>query len=363
VTGLAFAGLAAAVGQLTESSRTAVALAAGAGLGVAFLVRGAGDMVAAEGSTLSWFSPLAWPQQTAPFVLDRWWPLLLSIGFAAATTTLAYVLSTRRDLGAGLVPPRTGRAHATGWLGSSLALAWRLQRASILWWTAAMAVAGLSFGAFADSATPSDMPEILVDAFGGAEVMLAGYLAYMAVFLAIIIGVFAILAVQGLRSEETGGRLAPVLSTPVSRRAWLGGNVAVSAAGVVLMLAAGGVGTGAGAAATTGDTAPVWDATLAHLNQAPAVLVVLGLAAMLFGVAPRLIGLSWIVLVYGFITAVFGQLMGLPDWAFDLSPFGHAAVMPLEDFAPVPAAGLAILAAALVAIGLIGFGRRDVDVS
>jgi ABC-2 type transport system permease protein len=50
---------------------------AGAALGAAFVLRAGGDMAAEGGTLLSWLSPLGWGQQTAPYVLDRWWPLAL----------------------------------------------------------------------------------------------------------------------------------------------------------------------------------------------------------------------------------------------------------------------------------------------
>ena len=42
-------------------------------------------------------------------MLDRWWPLLFSVAFAAAAAALGYLLSTKRDVGAGLVPARAGK--------------------------------------------------------------------------------------------------------------------------------------------------------------------------------------------------------------------------------------------------------------
>lgn len=88
--------------------------------GRAELVRAAGDSLTEHGSLLSWFSPLAWSQQTRPFVDGRWWPLLLSLGLAAVTTAGAFALAGRRDLGAGLRAARRGpagvgrrRAHST----------------------------------------------------------------------------------------------------------------------------------------------------------------------------------------------------------------------------------------------------------
>lgn len=359
--GLAFAGLTAATVQLTEYSRAAAGMA-GAVLGAAFAVRAGGDMAAEGGTALSWISPLAWGQQTAPFVLDRWWPLALPVAFAVVTGAAGYALAIRRDLGAGLLAVRSGSARAAARLGTPLGLAARLQRGIVIGWTAALAVGGLAFGAYADALLEAvaDMPDVFVELFGGAEDMLAGYLGYMAAFMAYLAAAFAILAVQGLRGEETSGRAEPVLATPVSRWAWMGSHLAVTAAAVVVLVAVAGVATGLGAAIVTGNGAHVLELTLAHLNQAPAVLVVLGVAALLFGGLPRAIPAAWAIVGYGLFAGTFGPLLDLPEAAYDLSPFEHPAEMPLESFALPPTLGLTAVAAVAAALGLIAFRRRGV---
>ena len=362
-TGVAFAGLTALTVQVTEYSRAAAGLA-GALLGVAFVLRAGGDMAEEGGTLLSWLSPLAWGQQTAPFVLDRWWPLTLSLGFAGVLAAVGYLLSTRRDLGMSLVAVRPGRPRARPSLGTPWGLALRLQRASLIGWSIALAIGGLVFGAYADALAGAldDMPEAFVELFGGAEEVIAGYLSYMAVFMAFIVGVYAILAVQSLRSEETSGRGEPVLATPVSRWSWMGTNLAVTAGGVVLLLAVTGLGTGIGAAIVTGDGSHVVDLVLAHLNHAPAVLVVLGVAALLFGVLPRAIPATWAIVVYGMFVGTFGPLLDVPEAAYELSPFEHAAQPPLESFAALPVVVLTLLAVVLAGIGLLAFRRRGVNV-
>ena len=363
VTGLAFAGLAAFVVQIPEYSRTATSLAAGLGLGGAFMIKALGGMGSEHGTALSWFSPLAWPQQTAPFVLDRWWPLALPVVFAAVTASLGYVLSTRRDVGAGMMQAWRGKARGAKWLGTPLGLAWRLERSPILWWMFAMGVSGMAFAGFADAAVPGEMPEALLEVLGGAENIVAGYLSYMALFMAPIVAIYAVLAMQGMRAEETGGRGEPVLATPVSRWAWLGSNLVVSAVGVLLIMTAAGLGAGLAATSVTGDAKWLGNLTVAHLNHVPAILVVLGLAGLLFGAAPRLQGLTWGLIGYGFIAATFGRLMNLPEWALGLSPFDHAASMPLEAFELAPVAILTAIAAALAAVGLIAFRKRGINIA
>jgi ABC-2 type transport system permease protein len=67
--------------------------------------------------------------------------------------------------------------------------------------------------------------------------------------------------------------------------------------------------------------------------------------------------------VYGVFVGTFGPLLDVPEAIYGLSPFEHAAQPPVEDVALAPLAGLAVLAAALVALGLLAFRRRGVNVT
>ena len=359
--GLVFAGVAALTAQVTEYSRAASGLA-GAALGAAYVIRALGDMLEPQGSWLSWLSPMAWSQQTRPYVDGRWWPLALSVGLAAVTAAAGYRLAAHRDVGAGLLAARRGRPVAAGWLGSPLAFAFRLQRASLLWWTAALALAGALYGAITDTMLDAyqDMGDDMIAVLGGdRDNLLDGYLSVIALWTVLVVGVIVILGVQLLRSEETKGRAEPVLATATSRWAWLGSYLAVLSAGAFGVLLVVGLATGAGAALAVGDAGYVWEITLAHLAHTPTTLVLLGIAALLYGVAPRAIGLTWAVLGYALVIGFFGPLMDLPRWLYNISPLEHVARAPLEPLSWPPVLILAALAAGLVALGLVGFRRRD----
>ncbi|MEU5554381.1 ABC transporter permease [Micromonospora sp. NPDC047793] len=360
---LVFGGIAALTVQLSEYPRAASG-AAGATLGAAFVLRGLGDMATVQGSGatwLSWLSPIGWSQQTAPYVYDRWWPLVISLLAASATAALGYVLSTRRDFGAGLVPPRPGSPRAAAWLDGPSALAFRLQRAGLIGWSVALLVAGVAYGSFTQPLVDgfADAPPDLVEIMGGSANMLDGYLGMMGVTMALAVGVYAVLAMHTLRAEETDGRTEPVLATGVSRAGWLGGHVAVTAVGVLWLLLVAGLGMGVGAAVSTGDTGLIATLLLGHVAHTPAVWLVLSIAAVLYATAPRALPVIWVPLGYGLIAAYFAPVLDIPDGLLRLSPFAHVGEYPRENVSVVAVAVLILLSGALLRAAVAAFGRRD----
>lgn len=360
--GLAFGAVAAVTAQLSRYARVASGLAGGV-LAGAFVLRGGGDLAREGGSVLSWLSPLGWAQQAGPYVLDRWWPLLLLLGFAAVTTAVAFALADRRDLGASFLADRPGPARAHPSLGSVWGLAWRLQRPSIVGWTASLAVAGFVFGLFAEALgeAAEDLPEVMAELFG-TEDLVAGYLAVMAFLLAVMVAVQGVLAVQALLAEETSGRGATLLAAPVRRAALLLAATVTAGAGMVLASLAAGAASGLGAAVVTGDAHHVGDLVLAQLNLLPSALVALGVATVLYGAWPRALGAAWVVVGWGFVVGTFGELLDLPGWARALDPFHHPAPMPLEPFAAAPVVVLSAVAVVAVGLGAAGLTRREYEV-
>lgn len=361
LVGLAFAGIAAVTVQLSEYSRAAAGLA-GLVLGAAFVLRALGDMAQIGGSALSWVSPLGWASQTAPYVLDRWWPLLPLAGLAVVGVALAFWLQSRRDLGASLVAARPGRPDARPSLGTPWGLAARLQRGAGLAWGAAVVALGVVDGLFAQVMADSaaELPEVMQEMFGAADLM-DGYLAFLAVLGGYVTAAYVVFATQSLRTEEERGRAEAVLATPTSRAAWAGAHLGVVACWTVGILAATGFFTGLGAAGVTGDPSLVWTSLLAHLNVAPATLLVLGVCALLYGWAPRLLAaVGWALVALMVFVGNFAALLDVPQWVVDLSPLSHPAQFPVEDVALAPLVVLLVLTALGVALGLLGLRRREV---
>jgi ABC-2 type transport system permease protein len=364
VSALAFAGVAAITAQVSEYPRATAAIA-GAVLGAAFVLRAIGDMAYVQDSGptwLSWLSPIGWSQQAAPYTFDRWWPLLISAAFTVVTVAIGYRLSARRDLGSGLVPPRPGSPRAAAWLSSPLALTFRLQRAGLVGWSSAVFIGGGSYGSFSQALLDgfADAPEEMIEVMGGADDLLGGYLGLIGLMWAFTITVYAILAVQSLRSEETDGRTEPVLATAVSRSSWIGSHLTVTGLAVPWLLLLAGLGDGIGAAASTGDVSLLGEVVLGHVAHTPAVWLVLTIATLLYAAVPRVVPLIWVVLVYALVVGFFGPLLEIPDAGVSVSPFEHIGEHPAESISVAAAMILTLLSAIVGAAAILSFRRRDI---
>jgi ABC-2 type transport system permease protein len=356
--GLVFAGVGAVAAQVTEIARPAYGLA-GALLGLAYLLRAAGD---AGGSALSWLSPIGWAQATRPFTGERWWPLLLTLAAAAGLLAVAYTALARRDLGAGLVPARPGPPRGGRWLRSTLGLALRLQRGALLAWSAALLVCGVVVGSVAQNAgdllESGQVTEKLFGRGGGDPI--DAFLAGISIVLGLLATGFTIQSVLRLRGEEAAGRAEPVLVTAVGRARWAGSHLTVALGGSAVVLAAAGLGLGVADALAAGDAGQVPRLVGVALVQLPAAWVLGGLAVLLFGLVPRAALVAWAGLGVCVLLWLLGPLLHLPGALIDVSPFSHLPPVPAAAPALAPLAALTAVAAALLAIGLVGFARRDV---
>lgn len=360
--GLVLTGVAALTAQLVPTARAASGLA-GAVLAAAFLVRGVADTT--EGlAWLSWLSPIGWAQQTYPFDRDRWWPLLVPLAVTVVLLALAALLSTRRDLGAALRPERAGRRAARHTLLNPVGLVTRLSRGLLVGWGVGLAVFGVVYGPVLGEAEKFlDQMPVLEDMLpagtgAGGVRLFAGIVLSLA---ALVATVPAVQVLTRLVRDEQAGRTATLLANGPGRLAWYAAHVAVAVFTAVVGLVAFGVTFGATAWRETGERDLLGDIVVGALGQlAPAALVV-GVAALLAGWAPRAVGLVWVVVALGTVVLYFAEILDWPAWVADLSPWHHVAARPAEQGGDAVAQLVLWGAAAvLVVVGAVGYRRRAV---
>ena len=369
VVGVAFTGIAALTSQLSSTARGANGLAMGV-LGVSFLMSAVGNMlghVDADGVVVSsawptWLSPLGWGFEMRPFGGDRWWILALPTILAAALIIAAGWYAARRDLGRGVFPVQSGKAQASRGLVRPLGLAWRLQRSAFLAWFVASLGFGLVFGSVMDGATTAEgSMRDWYQKMAATQDMLHALITSFIEMAGMMAAVYAVQVLLRMREEEVRGRLEPVLAGAVTRPRWVAAYLVNTVLGVLALL----LGYAAGMALTAGlvlDETPGLTGEIAGaaLAQLPAVLVIAGAVVVVFALMPqRAVAVSWFVVGAAILLSpVFGLSLGLPGWMLDLSPFAYQKP-PAQEIDGMAVVALLAIAAALGAVGLRAFRRRD----
>lgn len=359
VMGLASGMFTILAAQILPEARAAIA-AGVAAVGISYLMRGIGDMSDPGPGLLSWLSPIGWGQQIRPFAGDRFVfagiPVLVSLGLGFA----AMYLRGRRDLGSGMLGERRGQPGTT--IASPLRLSLRLNRGLLLGWAIGLGAMGFVVGSIADSMGGFfDDPNMmsLLEKIGGRKGMIDLFLGVEIGIISVFASAAGIAVIGHLRREEEAGRTEVVLAGPTSRPGWLAGSVIVAVVGVAALLALLGLAVGAGAATALGDPGQVPRLALAALARVPATWVMVGVAVALYGYLPRLVPLSYALLLGFLVLGDFAQLWGLPSWVSDMSPFQHSPNLPGADFELLPILVLSAVAATLFALGFAGWARRD----
>ncbi|MFD4373286.1 ABC transporter permease [Streptomyces sp. NPDC058486] len=357
-TGMVFATVAALAAQLTESARLAKGIAGGV-LGLAFVLRAAGDSGdASGGSVLTWLSPVGWAENVRAYGGERWWVLLLIAAAVLVQTVLAYALAARRDVGGSFLATRPG--PAAGRLSGAGALALRLQRGALVGWGVGFLLGGLVFGGMVEGASDlvgdNEKAREIFERMGGQTALTDAFLATMVSLFGMLASLYAVGAVLRAHTEETSGRAEPLLAASLGRLRWAAGHLLPAYAGSALILALSGLGLGL---SYGHDLGPILGASLAQL---PAVWTLAGVAVLLWGAAPRLAGAGWgaagLCLALGWI----GPALNLPRAVLNVSPFAHLPKLPGSETAWPPFLALTALAAALTAAGLAALRRRDLQV-
>ncbi|GAA2661025.1 ABC transporter permease [Paractinoplanes durhamensis] len=359
--GFAFAAIAAAAAQVAGNGRAANSLAITL-LGVTYVARAIGDTAGPR--WLSWLSPVGWQQQLRPFAGERWSALLVSLAFTAVAVAGTYALAARRDLGAGLLPDRPGRARGAAFLGSPLGLVWRLQRAGLAAWAIGFLLLGLVLGNIASKVgNLLDNPDLqdIILRLGGEKGITDAFLAAEFGLASIIVSVYGVQSIMRLRSEEANTRAEPLLATGISRLGWAGSQVAMALFGTTILMFATGLGAGLAHGLALGDVGGELGRVLgAALAQLPAIWVLVGAVVALYGLVPRQVVLGWVVLLAFFLLGEMGPVLKLNQWVMDISPYAHSPKLPgpTLDYGPIFA--LVAVAAVLTAVGLVSFRRRDI---
>jgi ABC-2 type transport system permease protein len=358
-----FAGVAAVTSQLVQFRRRAAGLAAGV-LGVAYVVRMFGASTDAR-MWARWLTPLGWVDVLDPYGSADGLALLPLLTVPVALGVAAVLLRARRDQGGALLASDADRAPRLRMLGSPLAFAWRSNQAVLLAWAVGMVVFGLVMGALVGTMVDwlvkdADYQRLFEQMGLDAALTTLGFIAVLSAMFGLGTALQVAWRVGAARAEEEAGRAEAMLAHPVSRVRWLGGHVALAAAGGLALAVLAGTAVWVGCVASGLDSVSWWQATSAVLNTVPVVVLAGGMAVLALGLAPRLtVAVPVTVTVVGYILTLVGPALSWPQWVLNLSPFTHLALVPADPWAATSGTAMTALGVLAAAGGLVAFRRRD----
>jgi len=399
VTGLVFAAIAALFSQLSSNSRSAIGYSFGV-LMVLYLLRAPGDMelrivggevVTGSSEILSLISPLGLVLRVQAYAGDYWWPVFVLLGVAVAIAALAFYFNSMRDIDQGIIPARKGRAEGSSLMRSPFGLSFKLLRTSLIVWLIGMFTLAAAYGTVAGDVdqfmASNEMWQQLMIGPAGIEVMTdAGFtpeqileviraevskLGYTLTELYMstitnIMGVFTLVPlfmfILRARTEERESRAELLLATPVCRYKYLAGFAVIAFSSAILMQLIQAVGMYSVAISVVPDPGEVSLSFLlaANMVYVPAQWIMLGLAILIIGIAPKATGVMWGYFAFSLFFMFFGRINVFPDWLQKFTPFGFIPQLPIDEINYLVLAVMVAVAAALTTAGFMFYRRRSI---
>ena len=354
--GFMFACITSLFAQLFKSRRT-VNLASFAFLGVTFLYRGITDMYY---PSLSWLSPLSWPYKATPYVSINYLPIILMLVLGIISFIISFYLNSIRDLGESFIKSKGGRVHASSSMLSIFGFSLKLNKTMIISWAISMFLMALTFGVvFADIGefinNNSAITNILGDNTSNLELQ---FMVMMNEICFIIVAIPVILIIKHLHNEEKSGRLENIVSKPINKTKLLGSYVIISILlGIVLTV----ITSSTIYLAANGSIQLALTIKLSLLFLF-SILFILSIAVFIIGICPKLMNFTWVIIGYAFCVSYFAEMLRMPEWLRNISPFHPIVTMLVNDtINVVPIVFFGIGSLILGYTGFISYSNRDIN--
>ncbi len=348
--------------------RGASAGIAGAILVVGYFVNGYQAAVPAFSgvANLTWWG---WTAHHQPLAGENDWVSLVPAAIVAIVLFIVGVeLFARRDLGLTSRVPWPGiPAALIGLRGpTSRSLGERLPLA--VSWGIGVGLMGFIFGAASLSLTDAvsnlspETQQIYRNLFPNLELNGAGAFLQLAfvTFGLILVGFATATLVNGWATDETGGRLETLLSTPMSRVRWaLSSGLGVYLA-IALMTAVIALGIGIGAALAGFDVVTPVTGTVV-LGLYALALAGIGLAVggiVSTGFAAEVIAA---IVILTFVIDLLAPALKLPDWVHQIALTSHLGQPMIGNWDWVGMAACVAIAVGGLLLAGWGFSRRDIE--
>lgn len=360
LAGILGAGIALVMAQLIPVSSGATGSALGL-IGLLYLIRAGTDV---SNVSLSKINPFGWTYLTNPFTENNWNLAIFILIFSLLLTFIAFSLEGARDMGAGYLPVREGRANAKKSLLSVRGLFIKINKGVIIGWFITFVFMGASYGSiYGDMQAFLSSNEIMKQMFTHAGTTIEeSFTGTIMIVMCGLVSVLPIAIVNKLYAEENRLHLSQLFATKVSRSQFYWTNIvlAVVTGLAGILLAAGTLG-GTAIATMEEETMGFFEFLAVGLNFLPSILFFAGLAAIALGWAPKLGKLVYIYLVYSFLLNYFSNILDLPEWFEKTAIQSWIPRMPMEEFDAPIFITITIISIAMFIIGVVGYKRRDLS--
>jgi len=359
LSALFFGGLAFALAPLL--GRAGAAGIAGIAFAVLWSVNGL------DVQPLAILSPFHWTQNHIALVGMYDWPALALVGVVdAAFLVIGVELFSRRDLGVTLgVGLPTLPGAILGVRGpTARAIGDQLPRA--ISWGIGLAIMGALLASLVGSLSGSlggdtEMLKVIQQVFPSFDLTSAGgFLQLFVELFYIAAGMAAATFVSKWASDETGGRLEEVLSTPLPRWRWVVSGAIASLTSVVIMTAlfAAGVGLGAGTGGVEAGSSMLGSASLGLY-----ALALVGVGIAIGGVWRTSLAAEIVALlvVVTYLIDLLVPPLNLPDGLRQLALTAHFGQPMTGHWDLVGVIACVVIAVAGTLVGAWGIGRRDIE--
>lgn len=358
MAGIIGAVIALVMAQIMPVSSAAIGSSLGI-MGLLYIIRAGTDI---SNVNLSMVNPLGWTYLTYPFTENNLSPIIFALIFSVIMIVIAFALEGGRDMGAGYLPEREGRANAKKSLLSVHGLFIKLNKGIIISWLIAFIILGAAYGAiYGDMQSFLESNEMLQQMFTHSGVSIEE--SFTGTIMMVMIGLVTILPitiVNKLFSEEKNLYLSQIYGTKVKRSQlyWTSILLAIVVAIIGVLLAAGGLG-GTAISVMKDGSMDIFDFFTIGYNLLPSVLFFIGLAALALGWISKLGKMIYVYLVYSFLLNYFEGILDLPEWFTKTAPQAWLPKMPMEDFNIKIFIIITVISILLMIIGYYGYNRRD----
>lgn len=319
-------------------------------------------------SGLSWLSvltPFGWASRAGAFAGEEWWWVAVPFILTLAIAITAIVRAGSRDVGAAILSAREGRAEGGAWLGSPLALAWRVDQSLVYLWLGVLTFLAIVVGVLTKSASAllESNPQLqqMVERVGETDNFTDAYAASLIGLLSLGTTAFAITLLLRNRVDEEVGRTELVLSADVSRQRLLSARIVI--AGVSSLVIQAVIGLTLGIAYTLAAGAgwsPIGRYLGVALLSTAAIWLMASITVLVTAALPRRSWLPWAAFAYIVAMGEFGPLLNLPVWLQATTPFWFIPRWPMEPFNAVPLIVLVAISVALCSAAYPGLRRRGI---